>query len=133
MAEVITQKQAQTEVGQWLAYKKLSDKERESLKESIDELVDYMVNGDLALDENKNFIHTLRFPTEGEKSLTTLTYMPRIDIGTLNNRLDKIKSLSINARMLAYGAALTNQTSVLLGKLDTADKKIMEAIIVFFL
>ena len=126
----VTRDVAQAEITGWLDKKKVYDSTREEQKGSIDILIEAMMGGDLILNDKFEFTHNLLFPLDG---LTELKYAPRLNDVMLRPYLNGVKSQDVDGRLLAYGSALTKTTKRELELLDTADKKIMLAIAVFFL
>lgn len=120
---------ARKEIEGWLDYKKVRAKERETKEEMIDHLVDAVAEGIISVSpETKEIKHKLLFPLEG---IDELTYSPRITGHALNQRLQGAK---MDMTMFsAYGAAITNQNTGVINKLDTEDQKIMKAICSFFM
>lgn len=125
---------AEAEIKSWLDKKKVFESTRESYKDSIEVLVDAMVEGYLTLDE-KDFTltHTLMFPPEKEQSFTELKYKSRLNDNMLQPFLSGVKTSDADGRLLAYVAALTGVNRGILKAIDTADKKISMAIAIFFL
>lgn len=129
--KVITREAATVEVTGWLDKKKIYESTREAQKDSIELLIDAMVNGDLTLDENTNeFTHRLLFPIS---EVTQLKYRARLNDTALRPHLLGVKASDADGRLLAHTAALTNQPKSILSELDSADKKIMMSIAIFFL
>jgi hypothetical protein len=120
------------DISEWLDYKKVSANKREAQKDTIETLADAISEGTLVLKEDKSLEMTLKFPTEGEEPLTKLTFKPRLRTETVAKHLQGVKATDIDGRLLAYVAALTGNTKTLVGKLDTEDQSLAQAIAVFF-
>jgi Asp-tRNA(Asn)/Glu-tRNA(Gln) amidotransferase B subunit len=134
MSEVLVSKeQATKEVNGWLDYKKVSVSKRESSKEQISALVDAVCEGYLSIKEDKTIEQSLKFPTEGAAPISKIQYQPRIKVSSINQHLQGVKATDIDARMLAYVAALTNVTKGVLGSFDTEDYGIAQSIAIFFM
>jgi hypothetical protein len=130
----ISREVAEQEVNSWLDYKKVSERKRENHKEQIEILIDAIMEGALTLrSEDKFFVQTLKFPTSGEKPLTSLEYSPRIKMSTVHNKLQGVKGSDADGRVCSYVAALTSHTTALIKSLDSEDYSICEAVAVFFL
>lgn len=130
----ISREQATAEVKSWLDKKKVYESTRESQKDSIDLLVEAIVNGDLVLDSSTfEFKLKLLFPDALSGEITDLKFKPRLNDKMLKPCLNGVKSADADGRLLAYVSALTGQTKGVLEALDSADKKIVMAIAVFFL
>ncbi len=134
--EKVTRKVAELEVTKWLDYKKVKDKKRENLQDQIDIMVDAIIDGSLVLDQDFKFTHTLSFPIEnanGEVTVKSLTYKPRLSVQEITSRMKGIKSNDPDARVVGYVAALTDKPRAVLTDLDTEDNAIAQAFALFFL
>ncbi len=133
MSNLVNLEQATEEVNSWLDHKKIGQKKRESQKDQIDSLIDAICEGVLTLDAEKNFVQTLKFPTEGEMPLKELKYAPRVKTGTFHLHLQGVKASDTDARICAYIAAITSKPKALIQKLDTEDYGVAQSIAIFFL
>lgn len=134
MAEVVSREIAQQEIDKWLDFKKVSPKKRETNKDSIEALVDAIIEGTLVLkDETKVLVHTLRFPTEGEDPIKVLEYKPRLKMDAVHAHLNSVKSSDADGRVAAYIAALTTKSKTVVKAMDTEDYSIAQSIAIFFL
>jgi hypothetical protein len=131
--EKIARDIAITEVTSWLDYKKVNEKKRETYKESIDTLVDSVVDGSLSLSDDKVFVHTLKFPIGKEVSIPALEYKPRLQLAAVHSQLKNVKGDDADGRIVAYVAALTGQPKEVIKNLDTEDYSTAQAIAIFFL
>lgn len=120
------------EVVKWLDFKKVSDNKREAQKDTIETLAAAISEGCLVLKDDCSLEMELKFPTDGEEPLTKLTFKPRLKAETVAKHLQGVKGTDIDGRLSAYIAALTAQTKTLIGKLDTEDQSLAQAIAVFF-
>jgi len=133
MNKAVTNEVAMAEVTAWLDKKKVYPSTRETQKDSIDLLVEAIMAGDLTYDEDKNeFVHKLLFP-DAVGGVTEFRYKARLNDRMLIPHLQGVKSNDADGRLLAHTAALTSQPKELLKGIDSADKKIMMSIAVFFL
>lgn len=131
MKTVVSIEKATQEVEGWLDKKKVYPSVRESQKDSIDLLIEAIMQGDLTLDEKSGeFVHKLQFPLP---ELTELRYKARLNDKMLRPHLQGVKASDADGRFLALAAALTSQPKAVLEGLDSSDKKIMMSIGVFFL
>lgn len=135
--KVISREQAIIEVTAWLDHKKMSDRKRESNKESIEALTDAVEDGLLVLDQGTEekegtfeWKQLLKFPV-GE--IKELNFKARMPVGTIHVNLSGTKSDDGDARILAYVAALSGQNSGIIRKLDTEDYSVSKNIAYFFL
>jgi hypothetical protein len=132
----VTREVAEADVQSWLDYKKIFTQTREKYKDHIDVLVDAVMNGALVLDKEKySFIHTLLFPFEVKdgEGTTELKFRARANGNLLNEKMRGVKSDDADARLEAMIAALCDVPRGMIGKLDTADKRITVAIGIFFM
>lgn len=121
---------AEQEVTKWMDSKRMKSKKRESNAESVENLVDAISDGYLALDEETNvFTLKLSFPIDG---VTDLKFKPRLTVAEAHKRLERVKPTDVDARIMAYICALTGQNSGVIGALDTDDYGICQSIAVFF-
>jgi hypothetical protein len=133
MGQKVTRDQATLEVTSWLDKKKVYEATRESQKDSIELLIEAMVNGDLILDDKFQFTHKLLFPDAVGNEINELTYKTRLNDKMLKPYLNGVKANDAEGRLTAYVSALTSQPKSVLESLDSGDKKIMLSIAVFFL
>ena len=127
---------AKKEAQKWLDHKRIKPKKREALSDQIDTIVDGISDGSLILEKNHNFTYTLSFPlknSDGEETVKTLTFKPRISVKEITARMKGVKSNDADARVLGYIAALIDQPSALLSEMDTEDNSIAQAFATFFL
>lgn len=128
---------AQKEVEKWLDFKKTSPSNRETNSDMIEVLADAISEGVLVLDtEEYFFTQKFKFPIaddNGNTVLSELKYKPRITESQLLPFLKGVKPTDIRATINGYVCALTGQNSGMIRKLDTEDKRIPNAIAIFFL
>lgn len=135
----ISREVAEGEVNAWMDYRKVSTAKRVSLKDNIEKMVSSIEDGSLVLNEDKSLSYTLKFPIIGESKeketpfkIETLTFTPRLQIGVVHRHLQGVKADDLGAFMSCYAAALTGQSKAMIGKLDTDDFEIVNAISGFF-
>ena len=128
--------EATQEVSKWLDCKKINEKKRDVYASQIETLVDGFVDGILELDsETKKITHNLKFPLEDDKGVATVSkivYKPRMRVSEPYAYLQGVKSSDADGRVNAYIAALTEQSTGIIKKLDTEDYAIASSIVVFF-
>lgn len=126
---------AEKEIESWLDKKKVFASTRDAYKESIEILIESVSEGVLVLNPDTfELIHTLLFPIESELATTELKYKPRLNDNMLKPYLNGIKANDADGRILATVAALTSvPTKNILMALDSMDKRIAMAIVVFFI
>ena len=124
---------AESEVEEWLDVKKVSTSVREANKDSIDLLVDCICDGELVKKDNNEFKYTLKHPFGEEEKVTELTFKPRLNDKMLKPYLNGVKTNDGEGRLLAYIAALTGVQRAILENMDSVDKKVAMAVVIFFL
>jgi hypothetical protein len=130
----VTREIAEQEVTAWLDKKKIFPSTREANKDSIELLIDSIVQGVLVYNSTNNtFVHKLLFPIENEMPINELTYKARINDIQLKPNLSGVKPGDGYGTLLAYVATLTGKNKTILSYLDSTDKKVAMAIAVFFL
>lgn len=130
----ISRELATQEIEKWLDRKKVYDSTKESQKDSVDLLIEAVMNGDLTLNQTTNELrHILLFPDALNGEVKELVYKARLNDKMLIPHLQGVSPKDADGRLLAHTAALTSQPKELLKNLDSADKKIMMSIAVFFL
>ncbi len=130
--QAVNRETATLEIESWLDKKKVYESTREAQKDSIELLIEAMMAGDLTLDPKTNeFLHKLLIPESA--GITEMKYRARLNDAILRPYLNGVKGGDADGRLLAYTAALTGQPKNILSALDTADKKIMMSIAIFFL
>lgn len=128
----ITREVATNEINGWLDKKKVYDATRETNRESIEILIEAMTKGDLSLNDKGEFTHKLLFPDALNGAATEFKYKARLNDDMVRSHKQGIKANDFEGMWAAYGAALTAQPKKLINLLDSADKKIFNAIVVFF-
>lgn len=124
---------ANSEITGWLDCKKISDKKRDVQKDTISTLVDAVADGSLVVEDDNSLTHTLKFAVGKDGQIKDFKYKPRITVGDVHGHLQGVKPSDADGRLLAYVAALTNQTKGIIGLLDTEDYGIAQSIAIFFL
>ncbi len=133
MAEKITKEIALGEVSAWLDYKKIGDQKRETQKDQINSLVDAVVDGSLSFKDDKSIVLELKFPIGKDLFLKQMVFKPRLNMRTITAQLQGVKATDFDGRLLAYVAALSDQTKTILGDLDTEDFGLCQSVALFFI
>lgn len=129
----ITPEIAREEVSKWLDYKRVGTVKREQNKDSINKIAEAISDGSLILEDKFIFVQTLKFPTEGEASLTSLRYRPRIQVKDIQKSTKGATSEDPQGIIIGYICTLTAQPLAIIQALDSEDYGIAQAIAVFFL
>lgn len=124
---------AQKDVERWLDLKKIGSTKRQSMKDSIEGLVEGIRDGILSINEKGEIQQTLKFPLGEDESIKTLVFKPRISIKEVKPYLKEVKGSDVDGRLAAYVAALTNTSKDIIEKMDSEDSGISNSIAVFFL
>ena len=125
---------AELEIEAWLDHKKVKSKKRESLSDNIEALVEAVEEGVLSFDEDSGeLVQRLEHPVGENGYLKELRYKPRLKVGQVHRHLKGLDSGDLDGRMKAYICAITNQSSELIGGMDSDDYGIPNSIVVFFL
>lgn len=129
----ITPEVAAVEVQKWLDEKKISQKKRTANQDSIDKLVEAVVEGHLKLTEKFFWELKLMFPPVGEDPPKELKFRPRITVGDLQKQTKGISADDPQGIMIAYTAAVTGQPKGVISAIDQDDFLVAQAIVIFFL
>ena len=121
---------ATADVEKWLDFKKVRETKREKFAETVENLIEGFQDGLLTLDEETGEItQHLQFPANG---IEKLVFKPRIDVGSVNLHLTKVKPGDSDGRVLAYVCALTGKLKAEIAKMDLEDYNVSGNIAVFF-
>jgi len=128
--DVIAIEVAQKEVEKWLDFKKVDDDKRADNAEGINALAKAVSKGYLRLNENHEFIQTLKFPIG---DLKELKYKPRLKMNEIHVKSTNVKAGDANGLITAYICALTDTNSGIIKEIDTEDNRVAQQIAIFFL
>lgn len=128
----VNREQAEKEVTAWLDFKKVPGSKRKSNQSFIENMTEAIMDGTLIVEDDKTLVHTLKFPIDGKTPVKQLKYKPRLRVENIMPRLQGLKPGDADGRLLAYVAALTEQNSGIIEKLDSEDYSLGQAIAVFF-
>lgn len=124
---------AEQEVQKWLDSKKVFDSTIEENQDSIKILTEAIMQGTLTLNDDFSFTHKLLFPLgDGETMVGELKYKHRINEKETQKYLKGVSAKDGDGRLNATIAALCNTARGIIEGLDTMDKKISNAIAIFF-
>ena len=130
----VSEEVAESDVNRWLDAKRFSESKRESLKDSIKDLVGYVMEGNLVITEQAKIVQKLNFEIGDEIKLSELSYRNRIDVDDIHKRMigSHVKAGDVDGRIRVYVAALTSQPYATIGKLDSTDWSVAGTIAGFF-
>ena len=94
---------------------------------------DAVVEGILRVNENKTLTHFLLEPVGEEKKITELTYKTRLNDRMKIPYMKGIKSDDVFGMLNGTIAALTTTPREVIMAMDTEDKRLAQAIAVFFI
>lgn len=125
---------AAADVKRWLDAKKVTERKRESFKDQLEAMEDYVMEGILTIDENEIIRHELIHPLEsdGETTLTNLTYKNRLKVSEITAHTKSVKGSDTDGRIMAYVSALTGTATGIIKGLDSDDYSVAQNIVVFF-
>lgn len=96
-------------------------------------LVESIMDGVLIIEKDCKIKHKLKFEIGSELAIKELIYAPRVHTSIIQQKLRGVKATDGDGRLTGYIAALANQNTSVIKMLDTEDKKIGEAISLYFL
>lgn len=124
---------ATKEVESWLDYKRMSESKRKDSESSIEQLINSVADGIVTIDPDTKFInHALVFPIGNKEEIKVLNYKPRLRMHEVNTRLRKLSAGDTDGRIMVYVSALTDNSTNIIGGLDTEDNRIAQNIAIFF-
>lgn len=132
---VMPKKLAEAEINSWLDTKKIKNIQRKENEGSIETLVEAFMDGTLSLNPQTNVLKlNLLFPIVGkEASIDSLSFKPRLNDSMLHPHLNGVKPTDVDGRVNALICALTAQPKNIITILDSVDKRVAQAIAIFFL
>lgn len=133
MKQKVTLEKAIEEIDGWLDKKKIFPSAREEYQPQIDILTEAISLGYLSLNDKYEFKQELLFPLKEEQAVIHLDYKSRLNDRMLEPYLKGTKSGDGDARIISYLACLTGQAKGIIKVLDTADRRITNAIVIFFI
>ena len=135
--------QAKAEFDKWLEFRKTRKSKIENYKEQGDLIIEAIADGDLVVKDDFTLEYQLLQPLktdDDEVILSSLTFKPRMRKQDLISHQKGLKPNDADGRLLATIAALADKTPCdvavnkqLIGKLDTEDISVCEAIALYFL
>jgi hypothetical protein len=124
---------AKADIERWLNAAKINPKKREKNADTIEDLIDFVVDGNLTVNDEGELVQTLEnAPT---KQMETLKYSLRLKIGEYHKVLSgaKVAPTDVDGRLMALVASLTERMFSEVKQLDMADFKVAQTIALFFL
>lgn len=122
---------AASELKAWFDFKKVSDDRRAKLGSFTLVLIESLMTGTISIHaETKVITHKLKFPVG---VYNELTYKPRITVSDAQTYLQMANQKDNTDVVLAYGAALSGVSPVVLKQLDTEDYMVLEKLAFFFM
>lgn len=132
----VSKEVAQKDIESWLDFKQVSEKKRESNKDSIESLIEAISEGILSLSDDHKIIHKLKSPIEnkdGDVTVESLEYIPKLKVKNTISYLQGVKGTDVDGRLVAYVCALTSKPSSVIREMDTEDYSVSQSIAIFFL
>lgn len=132
----VSRDSAEAEITQWLDGKKVfaSTREGDAGKQNIEELIGFVMQGILEVNDDGTLKHNLVFPLGDTSSIKELVYKQRLNDKMVSPYLKGVSPSDAFGVFLAYAAAATDQPKNILNALDSGtDRKVMQAIVFFFI
>lgn len=135
----VDRKVAAQEVGQWLDYRKISERKRAKNPEILEANIDSVEDGFLCFDHTKKeAIYTLNHPIEDKNGAVIhdkLTLKSRINMSEYNQAFNSFSKSTEEgiARTLAYISASTGISVNLLILLESSDFNDLQNLVFYFL
>ena len=120
---VVSKEIALQEVNKWLDHREVDEEERADDQKTVRFLAKEVANGRLIINADWTLTQKLRVPLEidGLPNVAELKYADRICMDKVHKRLENIRSNSGSAKIAAHVAALTNQATAVIQKMDSKD------------
>jgi hypothetical protein len=130
----VTEEIAEQDVNRWLDTKKISEDKRQSLKETIKDMIGYVKEGNLIISNDGKITQILNFEIGEEEKVSEFQYQNRISVDDIHKRMtgSQIKAGDADGRIRIYVSALTRKPYALIGKLDSTDWSVASTIASFF-
>jgi hypothetical protein len=130
----VSEEVAEADITRWLDACMIRESKRYTMKDTIKELVNYVMDGDIIVSEDGKIKQVLQFPVGEESQITELNFKNRIGVDDIHKRMtgNNVKAGDIDGRIRVYASALTGQPYALIGKLDTSDWSVTSTISSFF-
>lgn len=130
----VTEEIAEQDVNRWLDTKKFSKDKRQSMKETIKEMVGFVKEGNLIISDDGKITQVLNFEIGEEDKVTEFQYQNRISVDDIHKRMtgSQVKAGDADGRIRVYVAALTKRPYALIGQLDSTDWSVASTIASFF-
>lgn len=133
MEKKISTEVATSDVERWLKEKKVSEAERKKNQAGIDVLVSCVEDGTVVIEDDFTITHNLKFPiTSGDVPLTQVKYKPRLTVDDMESGLKGFDGTGMELQRW-YANMLSGKAKAVFSKFDSADAKIYQAVVGFFL
>lgn len=129
---VVSREMASNEVHGWLKARKIRQRRINDYEESIEEIIDAVVDGEITFDGD-NLIFHLTDGVGDQQDIKKLTFKPRITVQNIRQRLKKVPSGDVDGRVMAYVGSATNTSKNVLEQISSTDWSLIQTIAVFFM
>ena len=136
MKQKVTREVALKDFERWLNFKNIKGRKREDNENFEQIIVDAIVDGQLTIGDNchiKFILPEAITNKEGEEVLKELTFLPRIRVRDVNNKMKGVKADDGDGRVVAYISAITQQNTGIITNLFTEDYSVCQSIVMYFL
>lgn len=130
----VSEEVAEADVLRWLDAKRFSETKKASLKDTIKEMVNYVMEGNLIISDDAKITQILNFEIGDEAKIKEFNYRNRIDVDDIHKRMigSGVKAGDVDGRIRVYVSALTSNPYATIGKLDSTDWSVASTIASFF-
>lgn len=134
----INREVAEQEVKGWVKAKgfRASKVEKEDFQESIDLLIDSVMDGLLSVNEDNSLTYKLQYPIQdedGNNVLESMTFNKRLTVGFFTNKMKSSKAKTQEEKTILMISELTGEPAGLIQKVQMADFTELGVIATFFL
>jgi len=134
----ITREVADQEVREWIESKgfRASKVEKEDFQESIDLLIDSVMDGLLVINDDNSLTYNLQYPIQDEDGndvLKSMTFNKRLTVGFFTNKMKTSKAKTQEEKTILMISELTGEPAGLIQKVQMADFTELGVIATFFL
>jgi hypothetical protein len=133
-ALVISPEQAMSEVQGWLNYKRVDPVTMQQNFMYVQELAKFVCTGVIVINKDFTITHTLKFPVmlkDGGIAFDKLIYKARVTAMELLD-MGQLGYETANGKLITTGSILSGKTLAEIGKLDSTDLHVIDALSVFF-
>lgn len=129
---VVSRDMASSEVFEWLKSRKIRQRRIDEHEDSVNEIIDCVVDGDITFEGDKLIFH-LAEPIGDEQNVKKLIFEPRITMQQIRQRLKKVPAGDMDGRVMAYVGSATNKSKSVLEQISSTDWSLIQTIAVFFM